>query len=82
MYKRQLHGETEGRGKRACSRDTAGNGKRSYLKQMLSPYFGSLVVTPKEVDDLVEDLAEILAAGLNAALHPSIDWDKILTYLS
>jgi spore protease len=56
--------------------------RRSYLKQMLSPYFGSLVVTPKEVDDLVEDLAEILAAGLNAALHPSIDWDKILTYLS
>ena len=56
--------------------------RRSYLNQILSPYFGALVVTPKEVDDLVEDLAEILAAGLNAALHPSIDWDKILTYLS
>lgn len=56
--------------------------RRTYLRQMLAPYFGALVVTPKEVDDLVEDLAEILAAGLNAALHPSIDWDKILTYLS
>ena len=55
--------------------------RRSYLNQILSPYFGALVVTPKEVDDLVEDLAEILAAGLNAALHPSIDWDKILMYL-
>jgi spore protease len=58
------------------------NIRRGHLKQILSPYFGELVVTPKEVDDLVEDLAEILAAGLNAALHPSIDWDKILTYLS
>ncbi|NLS44475.1 MAG: GPR endopeptidase [Firmicutes bacterium] len=55
--------------------------RRTYLKQMLSPYFGTLVVTPKDIDDLVEDLAEILAAGLNAALHPSIDWDEILTYL-
>jgi len=56
--------------------------RRGYLNKMLSPLFRALVVTPKEVDDLVEDLATILAAGLNAALHPSIDWDKILTYLS
>ncbi|MGE5574228.1 MAG: GPR endopeptidase [Bacteroidota bacterium] len=56
--------------------------RRQLLRQVLAPYFGTLVVTPKEVDDLVEDLATVVAGGLNAALHPSMDWDKILAYLS
>jgi spore protease len=56
--------------------------RRQFLSRMLAPYFGSLVVTPKEIDDLVEDLATVVAAGLNAALHPSMDWDKVLAYLS
>ncbi len=57
-------------------------GRRQFLRQMLAPYFGSLIVTPKEIDDLVEDLAAVVAAGLNAALHPAMDWDRILEYLS
>ncbi|MFZ5925130.1 MAG: GPR endopeptidase [Bacillota bacterium] len=56
--------------------------RRQFLRQMLAPYFGSLIVTPKEVDDLVEDLATVVAGGLNAALHPAMDWDRILEYLS
>lgn len=72
----------QGRGGQQFNETQQAMARRNYLAQMLSPYFGSLVVTPKEVDDLVEDAAEVLAAGLNAALHPSIDWDKILTYLS
>ncbi|MGE5587428.1 MAG: GPR endopeptidase [Clostridia bacterium] len=56
--------------------------RRQFLMRALAPYFGSLVVTPKEIDDLVEDLATVVAAGLNAALHPSMDWDKVLAYLS
>lgn len=56
--------------------------RRQFLRQALAPYFGALVVTPKEIDDLVEDLATVVAGGLNAALHPSMDWDRILAYLS
>lgn len=56
--------------------------RRQFLRQALAPYFGALVVTPKEIDDLVEDLATVVAGGLNAALHPSMDSDRILAYLS
>ncbi len=56
--------------------------RRQFLRQALAPHFGALVVTPKEIDDLVEDLATVVAGGLNAALHPSMDWDRILAYLS
>lgn len=47
----------------------------------LQPYLGSLIVTPKEVDVLSEELAEVVAGGINLALHPAIDEDEIYQYL-
>lgn len=51
------------------------------VAQMLQPYFGTLIVTPKEVDVLVRELSHVLAGGINYALHPAIDEDEIYLYL-
>ena len=41
-------------------------------------WLASLVVTPKEIDVLVEDAAELLAGALNAALHRGVELDEVL----
>ena len=40
-----------------------------------------LIVTPKEIDVLVEEAAEVLAAALNGALHEGVDLEETLQYL-
>ena len=39
--------------------------------------FGDLVVTPREVDDMVGRVARILADGLNIALQPGLSEEEI-----
>lgn len=56
--------------------------KQALVEKLLSPFMGDLIVTPKDVDVMVEDMAKTLAAGLNAALHPSLDLSNVLQYLS
>lgn len=46
--------------------------RRAVLEEVTAPYGGNLMVTPKEIDTLVEDIAMLMAGGLNAALHPAI----------
>lgn len=41
---------------------------------------GELVVTPREVDDLVGTVAEIIAQGLNMALQPDLSADEINSF--
>lgn len=55
--------------------------KRVVLQHVLGPQFGQMIVTPKEIDALIDDVAECLAGALNTALHPALDLDDILTYL-
>ncbi len=40
----------------------------------------NLMVTPKEVDVFIEDMANVLAAGLNAALHRQVDQENVGAY--
>lgn len=47
--------------------------KRKLISEVLSPLGHNLMVTPKEVDVFIEDMANLLANGLNAALHHSIN---------
>ncbi|HHY47020.1 MAG TPA: GPR endopeptidase [Firmicutes bacterium] len=56
--------------------------KQYLMRQLLQPYMGDLIVTPKEIDDIIEEVSRVVAAGLNAALHPNMDWDRVLEYLS
>ncbi|HAI20893.1 MAG TPA: hypothetical protein DCM14_03205 [Clostridiales bacterium UBA8153] len=43
------------------------------MEERLRPTVGRLLVTPKEVDVYLEDMARALAAGLNDALPPGIN---------
>ena len=40
----------------------------SEIKEILNPHDYNLVVTPKEVDELTQDLAEMISNGINFAL--------------
>src|SRR5690606_28623241 len=47
--------------------------KRRLIGEVLAPAVGDLMVTPKEIDVFVEEMATVVASGLNAALHPGLD---------
>jgi len=46
------------------------------VNQVLSQDMGDLVVTPKEVDTLIDDVARIISDGLNLALHDNISLEE------
>lgn len=46
--------------------------KQELIKEVLQPEVGVLMVTPKEVDRLLEDISDLLANGINVALHPRV----------
>lgn len=50
--------------------------KRKLIYEVLSPIGHNLMVTPKEVDVFIEDMANLIANGLNAALHDSVNQDN------
>lgn len=38
------------------------------IKEVLTPYVGNLIVTPKEVDGIIEEVSKIIANGINNAI--------------
>ena len=54
--------------------------KRSLLEEVLTPTGKNLIVTPKEVDDFMVDMAHLLAQGLNAALHEKVSVEEDAHY--
>jgi len=46
--------------------------KRKLIYEVLSPLGHNLMVTPKEVDVFIEDMANLIASGLNASLHSNV----------
>lgn len=54
--------------------------KRKLIYEVLSPLGHNLMVTPKEVDVFIEDMANLIASGLNSALHSNIDKDNTGMY--
>jgi spore protease len=55
--------------------------KYRLIHEVLSPFVGQLVVTPKEIDSLIDNTARTLAGGLNLALHPGISYEEVSTFL-
>lgn len=51
------------------------------IQQLLEPFGGQLMVTPKEIDDLIKNCARIIAGGLSVALHPGIAPERFADYL-
>ncbi|ARK29304.1 GPR endopeptidase [Halalkalibacter krulwichiae] len=56
------------------------NEKRQLIREVLAPLGHNLMVTPKEVDVFIDDMANVIATGLNAALHHSINQDNVGAY--
>lgn len=54
--------------------------KRQLIREVLSPLGHNLMVTPKEVDVFIEDMANVIAQGLNAALHGDVTQDNVGSY--
>lgn len=58
----------------------ANEDKYVLIKQVLQDGYGNFVVTPKEVDTLVGRVADIIANGINIALHEGITLEDIDRY--
>lgn len=54
--------------------------KRRLIHEVLSPLGHNLMVTPKEVDVFIEDMANVLANGLNMSLHQQVDDENVSAY--
>jgi spore protease len=50
------------------------------VKEVLQPLGHDLLVTPKDIDKFMEDIANIIASGLNAALHEAVDTDNVAAF--
>lgn len=46
--------------------------KYSLIEEVLSPYVQNLVVTPKEIDLLIKNIALVISRGINLALQPGL----------
>lgn len=54
--------------------------KQQLIHEVLQPLGQNLVVTPKEIDDFIEGIANIIASGLNSALHRAVNQDNVNAY--
>lgn len=54
--------------------------KRTLITEVLTPIGHNLMVTPKEVDGFMIDMANVIAKGINAALHEIVDVDNFASY--
>lgn len=54
--------------------------KRQLIREVLQPLGHQLIVTPKEIDTFIEDIGNIVANALNAALHAKIDMSNVSAY--
>lgn len=55
--------------------------KYGLIQEVLNPYIGNLIVTPKEVDDIIERISKVIANGLNIALHKGITLKDVGRYV-
>lgn len=51
------------------------------IEKILEPFGGHLMVTPKEIDDLIQRASKIIAGGITKALHPNLNPNEYEYYL-
>jgi spore protease len=49
--------------------------QRQVVQEAVGPLFGDLMVTAKDIDVYIEDISQVVASGVNAALHPGVALD-------
>ncbi|MEA4816232.1 MAG: GPR endopeptidase [Lachnospiraceae bacterium] len=61
-------------------KELADEEKYKLIYELLAPYKGNMVVTPKEVDAVIDRLSYIIANSINIAMHPGITMEDINRY--
>lgn len=56
--------------------------KYRMIIELLEPYSGNLVVTPKDTDDTIDYLSKLVANGINMALHENIGPDDVDRFIN
>ena len=57
-----------------------GEDKHRLVRELLSPYYKNLIVAPKNMDAMITDMSNIIAAGLNMALQTDLSYEDALNF--
>jgi len=52
------------------------------IREVLDPDLGGMIVTPKDIDKVIDSVSKIIANGINISLQPALTLDDINTYLN
>lgn len=63
-------------------RDLDKNEKQVLIDEILSPKLGDMVVTPKDIDFMIDSLCKIIANGINIAVQPNLTLENINKFLN
>ncbi|SEN03797.1 GPR endopeptidase [Lihuaxuella thermophila] len=55
--------------------------KRQLIQEVLAPLGQNLIVTPKEVDSFIANIAKLVANGINCALHEAVTMDNVASHV-
>ena len=58
------------------------NAKEVLIREVLNPYVGDLIVTPKEVDLIIDSLSKIISNGINIATQPNMTMEDINKFMN
>lgn len=61
-------------------KDLSEKEKYALIRETLFPLVGNLFVTPKDIDEIIEYLTNIIANSINIAVHPGITIEDINKY--
>ncbi|TFB24861.1 GPR endopeptidase [Filobacillus milosensis] len=56
--------------------------KRQLIREVLRPTGHNLIVTPKEVDEVINYMSEVVASAINQALHESINAENAKHFIN
>lgn len=56
--------------------------KEQLMKEVLDPRVGDLMVTPKDVDMIIDSVSKIIAGGINISLQPSLSLEDINNFIN
>jgi spore protease len=55
--------------------------KRQLIHEVLAPLGQNLIVTPKEVDEFIANMAKMIANSINCALHEAVNMDNVASHV-
>lgn len=58
-----------------------GEERYKLINDLLTPYAENMFVTPKEVDAVIDRLADIISNAINIAIHPALSINDINKYI-